>query len=74
MAKGKLDWQNLTTDHCPKCGSEIWAEDEGVTCKNSLCDFFITHNRLEELKDKFGRDDRAKSDEFEGYGENFGMD
>ena len=74
MPKEKLDWKNLETDSCPKCGNDLNAEDEGVTCKNSLCDFFITKNRLEELKEKFGRDDRATSDEFEGYGENFGMD
>lgn len=73
MSKG-LKWKNLTIDHCPKCGSGIWTEDDGVTCKNSECDFFITKFRLEELKDKFGRDDIGRSNEFEGYGENFGLD
>jgi len=72
MSKGKLNWKNLLTNHCPKCSSGIWAEDDGVTCKNSACNFFITKNRLEELKDEFGRKDRAL--EFEGYGENMGMD
>jgi len=74
MPKTKLDWQNLADDDFPKCGNSLNASDPGVTCSNSLCDFFITHERMEELKDKFGRDKRAHGNEFEGYGDNFGMD
>ena len=74
MHKGKLVWDNLLYDECPKCGCKLSADDIGVVCSNSLCNFFITHNRAEELKDNLGRDKRAKTNEFEGYGENFGMD
>lgn len=74
MAKSKLDWKNLATDECPKCGSGLVFSKAGVSCKNFECDFFVTHNRFEELKDEFGRDARAMAHEFEGYGENMGMD
>jgi len=72
MSRGKLNWKNLLTNDCPKCGCELDRSDIGAKC--SSCNFFASGDKIEELKDKFGREDRAKSDEFEGYGENFGMD
>jgi hypothetical protein len=74
MAKGKLKWGNLLTDGCPKCGENLIKSENGYCCLDAGCTFFVTDDKIEELKNKFGRDDRAKSDEFEGYGENFGMD
>ena len=56
--KPKLKWENLLVDKCPKCGSKIFADDPGVNCTAVGmkppwgCDFFITQERLQELKKK----------------------
>lgn len=49
-----MRWKNLLEDRCPKCGSGIYATDPGVHCKGvgQGCDFFITQERLQELKEK----------------------
>lgn len=48
----KLEWDNLLDDKCPKCGADLFAKDPGVNCHNvGKCDFFITHERLEQLKE-----------------------
>ena len=52
----KLKWKNLLEDRCPKCGFAIFANDPGVHCSmvGSGCDFFITQERLQELKREMG--------------------
>lgn len=51
---GKMQWQNLLENRCPKCGSTIFHEDSGVNCTavGDGCDFFITQERLQQLKAK----------------------
>lgn len=66
-----MKWKNLVYDCCPKCSSKLYTKDAGITCSGKGCDFFITHNKFLELKDKFGRDQRLGGKEFEGYGEGF---
>lgn len=63
-----MKWNNLLYDSCPKCNNKLYVKDEGVTCSGKNCDFFITHNKLIDLKDKLERESRSKSKEFEGFG------
>ena len=66
----KLKWKNLETNHCPKCGSTIKANDNFVNCANRQCEFSIRRERLLELKDRLGIENVKRSEEFEGYGFN----
>jgi len=63
-----LKWKNLETNHCPKCGSTIKANNKFVQCANKKCGFSIRHDRLLELKDRLGIENVKRSNEFEGYG------
>ena len=62
-----MSWKNLIDNKCPSCGSHIFADDPGVNCSNVHCNFFITKNRLEEIKADLSRD-KIKSEEMEGFG------
>ena len=50
-SKNKLDWDNLLDNKCPKCEAELLVKDTGVNCPEKECNFFITHERLEALKE-----------------------
>lgn len=63
-----MKWNNLLYDTCPKCNSKLYTKDTGITCSGKGCDFFITHGKFQELKDKFERESRSKGKEFEGFG------
>lgn len=56
-----MNWKNLLDDKCPKCGARIYADDPGVNCtmvgdKDNPCDFFITQEKLQELKKKMSNE------------------
>lgn len=63
----KLYWKNLADDKCPICGSMIYANDPGVTCSKTGCNFFITKEKLNKIKDDLSRQS-IRYKEFEGYG------
>lgn len=62
----KKKWHNLELDKCPMCGREIFEVENGSECSNSVCNFFITRERKNEIIDSFNREEYKK--ELDGYG------
>ena len=47
----KLEWSNLLTNRCPKCGEDISDsfDDDIIVCPNHDCDFTISVSRMAEV-------------------------
>ena len=63
----KLEWENLLSNTCPKCGYELNViENDYRICQNNSCSFTITKWKYNEMIDNFDRDERRKG--MNGYG------
>jgi len=50
----KMKWSNLQHNKCPRCSGPISQEPNGKGSKCAECDYFITEQRLNEMKVKMG--------------------
>lgn len=60
-------WDRLLTNRCPKHGTKLVKEGEGMSCRwkddyyREKCDFFITHERAKELKIQMRQSKKKRS-------------